>query len=253
MEFLDESAKTDCPQRSGAAKAADTEAERLRKAVYRASKKQAEAPPVLPAPVAKPGQPATPAGNSAVTVPGSASVNGMAPVSPGTGEVVTPLVLWAATDLTPVTDSAVPLMEEILHGQKLQKLRAAKIDDKLIKEIERDLHWPDKSKQLLSKSGAALGAKYLNKIGISAAYKDEVNFGMALLVIIKVEASVNRRLDKLIAAAEKAAATATSAPASRTAPASLTVSGQAVPAAANSSALFPTEVAPDASKPTAKK
>jgi hypothetical protein len=230
---------------------ADTEAERIRKAAYRASKKQTESVPVLPAPLAQPGKPIAPAGNPAGQVPGGPSANGMAPVSAAPGELLAPIVLWTAPDLTPLTDAAVPLMEEVLHTQKLQKLRAAKIDDKLIKEIDRDLQWPDKSKQLLSKSGAALGAKYLNKIGVSAAYKDEVNFGMALLVILKMEASTNRRLDKLIAAAEKAAAPAQTAPASRTA--SPPLPGQAVPAAASSPGLFPTDVEPDATKPTSKK
>lgn len=172
----------------------------------------------------------------------------MAPISGSPGEVSPPIVLWTAPDLTPVTDAAVPLMEEILHGQKIQKLRKAKIDDKLIKEIERDLQWPDKSKQLLSKSGAAVGAKYLNKIGINAAYKDEVNFGVALLVILKIEASVNTRLEKLIAAAEQA----TASPAKSNGPAVPAAAVQ-TPAPAAGVSLFPTEVNLDGGQPTGKK
>jgi hypothetical protein len=236
------------PAGSGAAQVADSEKERLRKAIYRASKKQAESPPVLPPPVAKPGQPASPAGAQASTVSGSAPVNGMAAVPPGPGDVSAPIVLWTGPDLAPVTDAAVPLMEEVLHTQKLQKLRSAKIAPETIKQIEKDFEWPGQSKAMLSKTGAALGAKYLNKIGVNAVYKDEVNFGMALLLILKKEAATNRRLDKLIAAAEKTAGPATSAPAVK-APAPLTVSGQAVPAAA---ALFPTDVEPGGT-PTAKK
>jgi hypothetical protein len=120
---------------------------------------------------------------------------------------------WTGQDLAPVTDAAVPLFEEILHNAKLLKLRKAKIDVKLINEIEKDLAWPRETKAMLSKTGASLGAKYLNQIGISATYRDEVNFGMALLVILRVEASVNSRLDKLIAAAEQKPAPLNSAPA----------------------------------------
>lgn len=132
-----------------------------------------------------------------------------------------------------MTDAAVPLFEEILHNAKLVKLRKAKIDDKLIKEIEKDLGWPKETKAMLSKTSASLGAKYLNQIGISAVYRDEVNFGMALLVILRIEASVNSRLDKLIAAAEKAAAN----------------SAPAVPAVGTPAAMPPPKLPPNAPAP----
>lgn len=113
-------------------------------------------------------------------------------------------ILWAGGDLSPVTEALVPLWEEVCHDKKLSKLRKAKIDAAVIREIERDFAWPQKSKTMLSQTSASLGAKWLNRAGLSAAYKDEVNFGVALLVIMRCEASVNRRLDKLIAAAEAA-------------------------------------------------
>jgi hypothetical protein len=247
---------------SGAAKVVDTEAERIRKAVYRASKKQAESVPALPPPLAKPGQPAPPAGGQVPTVPGSAPVNGLAAVPAEPGEAVAPFVLWTGPDLTPITDTAVPLMEEVLHTAKLNKLRAAKVNPDTIKQIEKDFDWPEKSKSTLSKTGAALGAKYLNKVGVSAVYKDEVNFGMALLLILKMEASTNAKLDKLIAAAEKAAGPANSAPAGpgHQTPAAAAVPIPAPAAPANAPAvvmagggLFPTDVPPDAAKPTTKR
>jgi hypothetical protein len=142
-------------------------------------------------------------------------------------------------------DTAVPLCEEVLHNAKLVKLRKSNVRPEHIKEIEKDLAWPKDAKVMVAKTGANLGAKYLNQVGLSAAYKDEVNFGMALLVILRAEAQVNARLDKIIAAAEPKSAPPHSA--------------SAVPAAATSSpaikagASFPTEMRPDENNPTKKK
>lgn len=136
---------------------------------------------------------------------------------------IEPPVLWVGADLAPVCDPAPDLLEEILHAEKLEKLRKAKIDASLIKQIERDFAWPQKSKLILAKTGANVGAKWLNRFGISAAYKDEVNFGAASLIILRHESALNRRLDKLIAAAEKAAVAASPAPAPAMAPRILTL------------------------------
>jgi len=56
---------------------------------------------------------------------------------------------------------------------------------------------------MLSKTSASLSAKYLNRAGISAEYKDEVNFGVALMAICANEFAINRRLDALIAKAHE--------------------------------------------------
>ncbi len=191
------------PAGSGAAAAADRERERLRKQQQRSAKRAAEPPPPLPPAVASPAQLSPAAPGAVPPLAGPQTPSGILP--PGAALVAEPPILWAGGDLAPVTDALVPLLEEIQHDKKLSKLRKAKIDAGVIKEIERDFAWPEKSKLMLSRTGASLGAKWLNKAGLSAAYKDEVNFGVALLVILRCEASVNRRLDKLIAAAEKAA------------------------------------------------
>lgn len=146
------------------------------------------------------------------------------------------MVLWEGKDLAPVTDTAVPLFEEVLRNAKLVKLRKARVQPDQIKQMEKDMEWPRESKVMLSRTGAALGAKYLNKIGISAAYRDEVNFGMALLIILRSEAQINARLDKIIAAVEKTAAPANSAPAG---PAAATSTTPTAPAAGRPG--FPTD------------
>ncbi|MDE2100724.1 MAG: hypothetical protein KGL39_25995 [Patescibacteria group bacterium] len=185
--------------KSGAAEAADREKERLRKQQQRAAKRAAEPPPALPPALAP-----APQASAGPVPPPAGPVGAGAVLSPGVAPAPEPPILWAGGDLAPVTDALVPLLEEIQHDKKLAKLRKAKIDATIVREIERDFAWPDKSKAMLSKTGASLGAKWLNKAGLSAAYKDEVNFGVALMVILRCEAAVNRRLDKLIAAAEAA-------------------------------------------------
>lgn len=195
--------KDNLPAGSGAAAVADRETARLRKAEYRARKRGEQPAPVLP---------------SAPPQPGPLARQGIdpsrGPVAPAAAQApqVEPPLQWVGADLAPVCDPAPDVLEEMLHAEKFEKLRKAKIDPALIRQIERDFAWPQKSKLILAKTGANVGAKWLNHFGISAAYKDEVNFGAALLIIVKHESALNRRLDKLIAAAEKAAS-ANSAPA----------------------------------------
>jgi hypothetical protein len=198
------------PSGSGAAQATDLEKDRLRKQNERAAKRLVEPPPTLPANLESSPQsgPAVPG----PVLPLAGSPMSGAALPPSVPVVEAPPILWVGQDLAPVTDELVPLLEEIRRDRKLERLRKAKIDPALIKEIEKDFHWPDKSKLMLSKTGASLGAKYLNRAEISAAYKDEVNFGVAFLVIARCEAALNRRLDKLITAAEKAAAPAAPPP-----------------------------------------
>lgn len=75
----------------------------------------------------------------------------------------------------------------------------------IISEIEEDAKWPAASRQMLIETSDALAAKYLNKAGISAEYKIEVNFSIAVLNIGANHMAILRRLDKLIAAANAGA------------------------------------------------
>ncbi|MDE3067784.1 MAG: hypothetical protein KGJ60_09560 [Verrucomicrobiota bacterium] len=149
------------------------------------------------------GQPFAPGDDPGRAVDGHAIPITFLPSDAAPGEAAP--ILWVAGDLAPVLQDAIPLAEEILHDGKLKKLRTAKLDPIVIREIERDLRWPERSKQMLQATSAKLGAKWLNQFGVSATHKDEVNFGIALLVIMRCEAQVNRRIDALIAAVEKTA------------------------------------------------
>lgn len=195
--------KDNLPAGSGAAAVADRESARIRKAEYRAKKRAEKPAPPLPSAAATPGQ---------IMHPGTDPNRGPLAAPAASAPAIEPPLQWIGADLAPVCDPAPDVLEEMLHTEKFEKLRKAKIDPALIKEIERDFAWPKNSKLILAKTGANVGAKWLNRFGISAAYKDEVNFGAALLIIVKHESALNRRLDKLIAAAEKAAS-ANSAPA----------------------------------------
>jgi hypothetical protein len=144
-------------------------------------------------------------------VPAVPPVPGQAPVL----AVETPALAlaWEAKDLFPVTENGVPILEELASRKIVSKARRARLPAIVVTEIERDCKWPDKSKRMLSETSGALAAKYLNKSGISAEYKVEVNFSIAVLNIAASHMAVLKRLDKLIAAAN--AGTPASSPAEK--------------------------------------
>ena len=182
---------------------ADRDTDAKRKRDRRAELATAATPPPLPAAVA-------PLGGSPV-VPAVPPVPGQAPVL----AVETPALAlaWEAKDLFPVTENGVPILEEFASRQIVSKARRARLPAIVVTEIERDCKWPDKSKRMLSETSGALAAKYLNKSGISAEYKVEVNFSIAVLNIAASHMAVLKRLDKLIAAAN--AGTPASSPAEK--------------------------------------
>jgi hypothetical protein len=125
---------------------------------------------------------------------------------------------WEARDLLPVTENGVPILEEFASRQIVFKARRARLPAEIVTEIERDCKWPDKSKKMLAETSGALAAKYLNKAGISAEYKVEVNFSIAVLNIAANHLSILRRLDKLIAAANVQPVPVTPPPAEKKSP-----------------------------------
>jgi hypothetical protein len=160
----------------------------------------------LAALAAAPPPPLPPALGAATVPPSGAVTEKTLPPLPGVAGVPAfeaPLLAlaWEARDLLPVTENGVPLLEEMAARQIVAKAKRARLPKEIISEIERDCKWPDKSKRMLSETSGALAAKYLNKLGISAEYKVEVNFSIAVLNIGASHMAVLRRLDKLIAVA----------------------------------------------------
>jgi hypothetical protein len=74
----------------------------------------------------------------------------------------------------------------------------------LIKEIEKDAHFPAAAKTMLKHSLPRLAAKWLNKTGISAEFADELTCVTAVLMIIKSERSTLARFDEILAEIKKA-------------------------------------------------
>lgn len=135
----------------------DAEAERKRAA--RAVARQLDRPPALPS-----------AGAAASGAPDAA--NGVA--SPGLPHPpVEPFVPWTAEDVCEFTDELVEFSEAKRVGDFCEVAREAKLPASLLKEIERDSHYPQKSKVNLKKAIAATVAKWLNKVGISARNREE--------------------------------------------------------------------------------
>jgi hypothetical protein len=175
------------------------EADRKKHALVEQRRRDAAAAAATPPPLPPAFSPATlppPRSDSEKTLP------------PGAALVVVPSVeapvlalAWEARDLFPVTENGVPLLEEMAARQIVAKAKRARLPKEIISEIERDSKWPEKSKRMLSETSGALAAKYLNKAGISAEYKVEVNFSVAVLTIAANHLAILRRLDKLIAAA----------------------------------------------------
>lgn len=78
------------------------------------------------------------------------------------------------------------------------KCEEAGITGELLKEIERDAHFPKAAKILLKESLPRLAAKWLNRSGVSAEYQDELTVVTALLLMIQSDRKNSAKLDELI-------------------------------------------------------
>lgn len=67
---------------------------------------------------------------------------------------------------------------------------------KLVKEIEKDAHFPKTAKIILKQSLPRLAAKWLNKAGISAENQDEVLTLTAVLLILQSQRKISIRISK---------------------------------------------------------
>jgi hypothetical protein len=180
----------------------DANAKRMRE------KRAADSAAKLPAPLPAATPPTIAPMLDKTLPPAGGEVAGLA--APGLPVVA--LIQWQAGDLLPVTEAGVPLIEQMLGRSIVRKARRARIPDEIISEIEKDVAWPKASREMLIKTSDALAAKYLNKAGLSAEYKVEVNFGVAVLNIGALHMAVLKRLDKLIAASNAGAPPANPAP-----------------------------------------
>jgi len=114
-----------------------------------------------------------------------------------------PVVPWTAEIVKPFTSELIPVVEAVRVAKRTEKATAAGLSKDLIKEIQKDAHWPAVAKKTLDTSLPRLSAKWLNKSGMSAEYADEVAVGSALLMIWRADTAITERLDKLIELKEK--------------------------------------------------
>jgi len=138
----------------------DAEAERKRG--VRAVARQLVAPPPLPsAGAAIPGQTAAPLGVTSAGLP---------------GPPLEPFVPWTGEDVRDFTDELVELSEAKRVSEFCEAAKEAKLPASLIKDIQRDAHYPAKCKAHFKTSLAGVVAKWLNKTGISAKNREEAAF-----------------------------------------------------------------------------
>jgi hypothetical protein len=159
---------------------ADRKKDRLRK-------KQARQADPAPLPSARPGE--------AVSVSSSPPPGGL-----GTQLVPAPapLVPWTAEAVQPVVDQFLPAAETMMVNQIARKAVRARLPQEIVAEIKKDAAWPADARRALQSTGGALGAKYLNKLGISAEYGPEIAFVTAVSRIAAGHVLLLRRLNLLI-------------------------------------------------------
>jgi hypothetical protein len=172
---------------SEAAKEADRERERLKKQRQRAQAR-ANNPPVLPS--------ALPSKGSSALGPASASGGAQAPDG---GSEVLPMVAWLPDDLRELIEELIPGAEQILVQRLTTRAAAAKLSAELLKDIEQGARWDPVTKKSLSVALPRLIAKWLNKWGISAEWKEEIICSIAGLKILRTQMRLESKLDKIIA------------------------------------------------------
>lgn len=171
------------------AKAADREKERLKKQRQRA-KARALNPPVLPSRVAPPAPPV--AGQT------------QAPVAPQIVGAVSPsapavdFIAWTPDDFKEIVAELVPTVEQQRVKKLTEKAAKAKLPAELLREVEKDSRWDETTKKTLNLCVPPLAAKYANMSGVSATWKHEGIFALCLIRIMRKDAALHEKLDKLI-------------------------------------------------------
>lgn len=180
------------PPGSEAAKAADRENARLRKAKSRANIR-AQNPPRLPSVLSEDDAP----GDSPTPTPGNSQTGNLV-LSPGADSVA-----WDPAPIKELLDEAIPFMEQRRVRRRTRRASESGLSPKLLKEIEEDSHWPEVAKKGLSQSGSRLIAKYAPQLGLPAEHQDLAQFCTCLALIATSELRLDGKLDTIISNQEK--------------------------------------------------
>ena len=73
----------------------------------------------------------------------------------------------------------------------------AGLPEVIVKEIEKDAHWPAIPKKSLEQHSAAVAAKWLNKLGVDAQWQPEIALLTALGKISTGHVLLLKRLDEI--------------------------------------------------------
>lgn len=111
-----------------------------------------------------------------------------------------PPVPWTADTLRPLFAELVPVLETMRIDSL--KSAAAKISPECVALVSSKAPWNPAAKTTLVTSGAQVGAKWLNRFGISADNAPEVAFGIAAASILVGDWILSRELAKLGAEAK---------------------------------------------------
>ena len=194
------------------AKEADRAKDRERKRLANAAKRAATPPPPLPsAPAGQSDRAFTSAATGALGAnpPPPDSVGGNAGV-PSADSGVAP-VAWQPDSLKPLIEQLIEAAEAGRVGNFVSKCAEAGLTGKLVREIEVDAHFPKAAKFLLCRSLPRLSAKYLNQLGLSSEYEDELACVGAVLLIVQNDRKLDSRLVELIEASKPKPAPASNA------------------------------------------
>lgn len=113
-------------------------------------------------------------------------------------------VPWTPEIVQGLLDELIEAAESGRVASYVGKCQEAGLMPKLIKEIEKDAHFPRTAKVMLKDALPRIAAKYLNMTGISAAYRDELACMTSLILIVKNDRKMSSRFDELIGELKKA-------------------------------------------------
>ena len=114
-----------------------------------------------------------------------------------------PLVAWHTKDLEPLVREFVSLTEELCLKHARKKISRANIPRELVSEIEKDLQWAERAKNLVAAGASELAAKQLNESQVPVELRPWIMVSLGSLQIAVGQMRVLSRLDKIIAQNEK--------------------------------------------------
>jgi len=139
---------------------------------------------------------ALPSATATVTNPNTATPGAQ---SPAIALQAAPAVPWQADMLRSLSDELINTAEAARIAQVAGKIKEAELPEKIAREVMKDVPYKPVYKKMLMLSTPEVAAKGLNKLGISAEYKDEVTFVTSLAAILLQGRTLNAKLDELIA------------------------------------------------------